>query len=73
MFEPNGVGDLSFPNWRLLVGFLSAIHRAPISWAQRLRCYSQMHIWLRRWGAELSEDISVAFRYLLRSRLRFDV
>jgi glycosyltransferase involved in cell wall biosynthesis len=73
MFEPNGVGELSFPNWRLLVGFLSAIHRAPISWAQRLRCYSQMHIWLRRWGAELSEDISVAFRYLLRSRLRFDV
>jgi glycosyltransferase involved in cell wall biosynthesis len=70
MFEPNCVGELSFPNWRLFIGFLSAIHRAPISWAESLRCYVQMHIWFRRWRAGLSEDVVVAVQHLVRSRFR---
>jgi glycosyltransferase involved in cell wall biosynthesis len=73
MFEPNRAGELSFPNWRLLRGFLSAIRRAPISWAQKLRCYIQMHIWLKRGRAGLSEDLVVAFQYCMRSRFGFNV
>jgi glycosyltransferase involved in cell wall biosynthesis len=71
MFEPNSVGELSFPNWRLFIGFLSAIHRAPVGWFESLRCYARMQIWLKRWRAGLSEDLVVAFRYLMRSRFHF--
>jgi glycosyltransferase involved in cell wall biosynthesis len=72
MFEPDRVAELSFPNWRLFIGFLSAIHRAPISWIQSLGCYVQLHIWLRRWHAGLSEDVVVAVQYCMRSRFRSD-
>jgi glycosyltransferase involved in cell wall biosynthesis len=71
MFEPNSVGELSFPNWRLFLGFLSSIHRAPVGWIERLRCYARMHICLRRWRAGLSEDLIVALRYVMRSRFHF--
>ena len=71
MFDPKGVGELSFPNWRLFLGFLSAIHRAPINWFDSLRCYARMHICLRRWRAGLREDLVVAFQYFIRSRFRF--
>jgi glycosyltransferase involved in cell wall biosynthesis len=71
MFEPNGVGELSFPNWRLLIGFLSAIHRAPVGWVETLRCYARMQIWLRRWSAGLRDDLVVALRYVMRSRFHF--
>jgi glycosyltransferase involved in cell wall biosynthesis len=71
MFEPNSVGELSFPNWRLFFGFLSAIHRAPLGWVEKLRCYARMHIWLRRWRAGLGEDLVVALQYFMRSRFHF--
>ncbi len=71
MFEPNGVGELSFPNWRLFLGFFSAIHRAPVGWIESLRCYARMHIWLRRWRAGLREDLVVALQYFMRSRFHF--
>jgi glycosyltransferase involved in cell wall biosynthesis len=73
MFEPDCVGELSFPNWRLFFGFLSAIHRAPISWLQSLGCYLQMRIWLRRWHMGLREDLVVAAQYCVRSRFRSNV
>ena len=71
MFEPNGVGELSFPNWRLLIGFLSAIHRVPVGWVESLRCYARMQIWMKRWRAGLIEDLVVALRYVVRSRFHF--
>jgi glycosyltransferase involved in cell wall biosynthesis len=71
MFDPKGIGELAFPNWRLFLGFLSAIHRAPINWFDSLRCYARMHICLRRWRAGLREDLIVAFQYFIRSRFRF--
>lgn len=73
MFQPGRIGQLSFPNWRLLFGFISAIHRAQLSWMEGLRCYARMHVWLRRWRAGLSEDVAVAFHYFMRSRFRTDV
>jgi glycosyltransferase involved in cell wall biosynthesis len=71
MFEPNGVGELSFPNWRLLIGFLSAIHRVPMGWVESVRCYGRMQVWLKRWRAGLSEDLVVALRYVVRSHFHF--
>jgi glycosyltransferase involved in cell wall biosynthesis len=70
MFAPEKVGHLAFPYWRLFGSFLSAIHRAPLSWTEKMRCYARMRIWLSRWGSGLREDFVVAVRYLIRSRLR---
>jgi len=72
MFQPGRIGQLSFPNWRLFIGFLSAIHRAPLSWTEGLRCYARMHIWLKRWKGGLSEDVVVAFQYFMRSHFHSD-
>lgn len=67
MSEP-ALGDkLSFPHWKVFGGFLSAIHRAPLSWTERLLCYLKMRIWLdRRGGDELVLDLKVAVRHFLR-------
>lgn len=67
MSEP-ALGDkLSFPHWKVFGGFLSAIHRAPLSWRERLLCYFKMQIWLdRRAGGELRLDLKVAVRHFLR-------
>jgi glycosyltransferase involved in cell wall biosynthesis len=51
-----------FPHWDLFLAHLSSIHRAPISWSERLYCYSKMHIWLRKWGNGLLQDLSLPFR-----------
>jgi glycosyltransferase involved in cell wall biosynthesis len=65
MFDPTKVGRLTFPNWKLFAAHLSAIHRAPLSWMEKLRCYSKMHIWLRRRGGDLGIDLQFAAKYLL--------
>jgi glycosyltransferase involved in cell wall biosynthesis len=72
MFQPGRVGQLSFPNWRLFIGFLSAIHRAPLSWMEALRCYARMYIWWRRWKGSLSKDVVVAFQYFMHSHFHSD-
>ncbi len=72
MFQPGRIGQLSFPNWRLFIGFLSAIHRAPLGLIEGLRCYARMHIWWKRWRGGLSEDVAVAFQYLKRSYFHSD-
>jgi glycosyltransferase involved in cell wall biosynthesis len=64
MFDPAKAGQLTFPTWKLFAAHLSAIHCAPLTWAEKLRCYSKMHIWLRCRGSELSNDLKFAVRYL---------
>jgi len=70
MSEPTLGQKLSFPHWKVLGGFLSAIHRAPLPWSERLFCYSKMRIWLQRRGRELVADLKVAARYFLKRLLR---
>jgi len=72
MFQPGRIGQFSFPNWRLFIGFLSAIHHAPLNWGESLRCYARMHIWLKRWKKGLSEDVVVAFQHFMRSHFHSD-
>ena len=66
IFEPDKATQLSLPNWRLFIGFLSAIRRAPIGATERLYCYGRMRIWLERWGSGLFQDLKIAARYCLR-------
>ena len=70
VLQPGRIGQLSFPNWRLFFGFLSAIHRAPVSWGESLRCYARMYVWLRRWRDGLSEDVAAACHYFMRVLFR---
>jgi hypothetical protein len=74
MSEPDAKGKLFLPNWNIFIGHLTAIYRAPLSWAERLRCYARMHIWLRRCGLGLLEDLKVTAKQLLgRIRHRSNV
>jgi glycosyltransferase involved in cell wall biosynthesis len=65
MYEPGKARKLSFPYWWLFADFLDAIYRAPIGTSERLRCYVHMHIWMRRWGRGLLQDLEVAAKRLM--------
>jgi len=58
--DPSLKGKRIFPSWRFLFGYLSAIHRAPISQGEKIRCYLHMRYWLDRWGPGLWEDLRMA-------------
>jgi len=66
LFNPHKPEYLAFPAWKLFAAHLSAIHRAPLLRAEKLRCYSKMYILLKRRGRDLGEDLKVAAKYLLR-------
>ena len=68
IYEPDKPGQLSFPHWWLFADFLSAIYQAPIGASERLRCYTHMHIGIRRWGRGLLRDLKVAARQLMHQR-----
>jgi glycosyltransferase involved in cell wall biosynthesis len=56
-----------FPYFRVLKEYLLAVYRAPISWAERLRCYFYLLNWVRRNITVLASDLKVAFRDLTKS------
>jgi glycosyltransferase involved in cell wall biosynthesis len=65
MFDPSKVGRLVLPNWELLIAHFSAIYRAPLGYSEKFRCYAKMHIWLRRRGSSLVDDLKFAAKYLV--------
>lgn len=67
MFEPAKVksGKIFFPRWKQLRAHLAGIRRAPLSPTERLRCYAEMNIWLRRWGTTLTDELGEAARRVL--------
>lgn len=71
LFNPARSGQLSFPNWRLFAGHLSAVRRAPLSWNERLRCAVRMRIWLQKFGATLFEDLTFAAQYFAAKIIAF--
>lgn len=40
-------GRITFPTWRLYSEYVKAVHRAPISLGDRMRCYGLLALW---WG-----------------------
>jgi len=66
MFDSKKNGRWLFPNWRLFLGHLAAIHRAPFGLSERLRCYFSMRIWFRRWGRGLRTDVTLPLRQRLK-------
>jgi glycosyltransferase involved in cell wall biosynthesis len=67
LFEPSRVGQLFFPNWKFFAYHVCAIHRVPMNWVERLKCYARMHILLKKRGQDLIEDLKFASRYVLSS------
>lgn len=65
MSKPELAEKLCFPHWEVFAGFLSAIHRAPLSWSERLLCYARMNIWLSRRGDGLVTDLKVGVKHLV--------
>lgn len=63
-FDPKMSGKLVFPGWRLFAEYLAAIHRSPLSWRDRLLCYSEIAKWLKDYKQNLARDLIVATEYL---------
>ncbi|MDQ3932615.1 MAG: glycosyltransferase, partial [Actinomycetota bacterium] len=56
-FDPRMSRRLLFPEWRLGREHLRALQRAPLSHAERLRCYAQILPWLWWRKGSLVEDL----------------
>lgn len=63
-FDPKMAGKLVFPAWRMFAEYLAAIHRAPLSWRDRLPCYSEIAKWVKSHKQDLLRDLLVATEYL---------
>jgi glycosyltransferase involved in cell wall biosynthesis len=61
-----------FPHFRQFREYILAIHRSPLSWKDRLRCYFQMLRWLRNNAPRLVRDLRYSVVQLLRPfRLKY--
>jgi len=47
-FDPSNADRRLFPYWRELFELVCVIWRTPIEWRERLRCYREIGLWLRR-------------------------
>jgi len=61
-----------FPHFRQLREYVSAIHRSPLSWRDRLACYAELLRWLRDNRRRLLRDLRyVMLRLLQPFRTRY--
>lgn len=59
-YDPKMAGKLIFPSWRLFAEYMAGIYRAPLSWRDRLPCYSELAKWLKSHRQNLVRDLMVA-------------
>lgn len=59
-----------FPFFRVLKEYALAVYRAPLSWAERFRCYLYLLNWVRRNIRLFGSDLKFAFLELTKSRFR---
>jgi hypothetical protein len=65
-FNPEKKGKLLFPHFRQFTEYLKAIHRAPISMADRMWCHLEMFRWLGTNRSRLFSDLELAGRDIVR-------
>ncbi len=58
-----------FPHCRQFKEYLLAIHRVPLSWRDRLRCYREMLRWVRLNWKRMMRDVKEVLSYLLHRML----
>lgn len=59
-FDPNGVGAITLPLWRVALEMLKAVHRGPLDSRQRLRCYLAMRYWVANHWQRLLRNLARA-------------
>jgi len=60
-FDPGRRGHLLLPSFVLFRAYLSAIYRSPLSWLEKLRCYSSMLLWTWKFRFWLYDDLASVF------------
>jgi glycosyltransferase involved in cell wall biosynthesis len=60
-----------FPHFRILQEYILAVHRAPLSWAERFRCYLHLLNWVRWYRGRFWSDIKFSIIQLIQSRSQF--
>lgn len=68
--NPDRVIRFVFPHFRILQEYALAVHRAPLSWGERFRCYVYLLNWMRRNFSGLWRDLKHAFGELRKSPAR---
>jgi glycosyltransferase involved in cell wall biosynthesis len=58
-----------FPHCRQFMEYLLCIHRVPLSWRDRLRCYREMFRWIALNWKRMMRDVKEVLSYLLRRLL----
>jgi glycosyltransferase involved in cell wall biosynthesis len=69
-FNPDWKGKVSFPNWRLLQGYVSVIRAAPIPRGEKLRCAATLVHWTLRYAHQLAKDLVVGVLMFLTPKAR---
>jgi glycosyltransferase involved in cell wall biosynthesis len=65
-FDPEKKGKLLFPHFKEFIEYLKAIHRAPISMADRIWCHLEMFRWLGTNRSRLFSDLELNGRDIAR-------
>ncbi len=63
---PEKAGKIVFPHFRQLGEYLLSIHRSPLPWRERLRCYREMARWVRHNARRLLRDVKEVLAHLWR-------
>ena len=58
-----------FPHFRQFGEYIACIHRAPLSWRERLSCYWEMLRWLRQYWRRMLHDVEHVLVFVLRNVL----
>lgn len=56
-YDPARLGQISFPQWRLMAEHVGSIQRSPLPLGQRLACYPLMALWVRRNWRQLYQNL----------------
>jgi len=67
---PEKPRQIVFPHFRQLEEYLQCIHRAPLSWTDRIRCYREMIPWTGKYWKRLVGDVKVVVKHILRRIMR---
>jgi glycosyltransferase involved in cell wall biosynthesis len=69
--NPDRRWRMIFPHFRQFREYVAAIHRAPLSWGEGFRCYSQMLRWLWDYKSRLVADLRYVMLRALMPGLRW--
>jgi glycosyltransferase involved in cell wall biosynthesis len=67
---PEKPAQIVFPHFRQLGEYLLCIHRAPLRWPERVRCWGEMICWTGRYRKRLIGDLKVVIKHTLRRIVR---